>query len=115
MGNTGQQRVWLTQSPICEGICSLAPSNSWVKGSTLPYESEGLKDRPQCLCIVQVQESPPPTLDDLFKKTSTKPCLYWLPLTEAEAANKKAEQEAAALENAKIEELPAPPVPMEVS
>ena len=26
------------------------------------------------------------TLDDLFKKSASKPCIYWLPLTGAEAA-----------------------------
>ena len=64
---------------------------------------------------MQVAEAPPPTLDDLFQKTTTKPHLYWLPLTEAQATKRKAEQEAAAAEKAKAEEPPAPPVPMAVS
>lgn len=29
------------------------------------------------------------SLDDIFKKTSTKPALYWLPLTEEQVASKK--------------------------
>ena len=58
----------------------------------------------------QVQEAPPPTLDDLFKKTITKPYLYWMPLTEEQAADRKAHAEAA--EKAKAEELPDAPVPM---
>lgn len=43
-----------------------------------------------------------PTLDTLFKKTATQPKLYWLPLTEAQAAARVAKQAAeagAALEN----------------
>ncbi|DBA66427.1 TPA: Apoptotic chromatin condensation inducer in the nucleus [Trebouxia sp. C0005] len=59
-----------------------------------------------------VQEAPPPTLDDLFKKTITKPYLYWMPLTEEQAADRKAQAEAAAAEKAKAEELPDAPVPM---
>ena len=35
-----------------------------------------------------------PTLDTLFKKTTTQPKLYWLPLTEAQAAARIAEQAA---------------------
>ena len=62
----------------------------------------------------QVDEPPPPTLDDLFQKTNTKPSLYWLPLTEDQAAKRKAEKAAAAAQ-AKAEELPAPPLPMAVS
>ena len=58
----------------------------------------------------QVQEAPPPTLDDLFKKTITKPYLYWMPLTEEQAADRKAQAEAA--EKAKAGELPDAPVPM---
>jgi apoptotic chromatin condensation inducer in the nucleus len=64
--------------------------------------------------MLQVQEAPPPTLDDLFKKTMTKPYLYWMPLTEEQAAGRKAQAEAAAAaaEKAKAEELPDAPVPM---
>ncbi len=61
--------------------------------------------------MLQVQEAPLPTLDDLFKKTVTKPYLYWMPLTEEQAADRKAQAEAAA-EKAKAEELPDAPVPM---
>lgn len=66
------------------------------------------------MCMLQVQEAPPPTLDDLFKKTITKPYLYWMPLTEEQAADRKAQAEAAAAaaEKAKAEELPDAPVPM---
>lgn len=38
----------------------------------------------------------PLTLDDLFRKTETKPALYWLPLTEQQAADRAAKHEAAA-------------------
>ena len=64
--------------------------------------------------MLQVQEAPPPTLDDLFKKTMTKPYLYWMPLTEEQAADRKSQAEAAAAaaEKAKAEELPDAPVPM---
>ena len=67
--------------------------------------------------MLQVQEAPPPTLDDLFRKTSTKPCLYWIPLTENQAAEQKlkAEAAAAAAEKAKAEDLPDAPVPMVVA
>jgi len=36
------------------------------------------------------------TLEDLFQKTTTKPWLYWLPLTEEQVAE-KAKRDAAAL------------------
>lgn len=36
-----------------------------------------------------------PTLDTLFKKTATQPKLYWLPLTEAQAAATRAVEQAA--------------------
>ncbi len=65
--------------------------------------------------MLQVQEAPPPTLDDLFRKTSTKPCLYWLPLTEEQAIERKAKLEAAAAEKSKAEDLPDAPVPMAVA
>lgn len=65
--------------------------------------------------MLQVQEAPPPTLDDLFRKTSTKPCLYWIPLTDEQAAERKLRAEAAAAEKAKVEELPDAPAPMVVA
>lgn len=43
-----------------------------------------------------LQVDNPPTLDELFRKTTTKPCLYWLPLTDSQAAERKATLEAAA-------------------
>lgn len=33
-------------------------------------------------------ESPAKLLDDLFRKTKATPCLYWLPLTEEQAATR---------------------------
>ncbi|KAK9842740.1 hypothetical protein WJX74_001625 [Apatococcus lobatus] len=39
-------------------------------------------------------EEAAPTLDTLFKKTTTQPNLYWLPLTEAQAAAKQAAEVA---------------------
>lgn len=67
--------------------------------------------------MLQAQEAPPPTLDDLFRKTSTKPCLYWIPLTDEQAAERKlkAEAAAAAAEKAKVEELPDAPALMVVA
>ena len=38
----------------------------------------------------------PLTLDDLFCKTETKPALYWLPLTDQQAADRAAKCEAEA-------------------
>lgn len=38
----------------------------------------------------------PKTLEDLFRKTTTKPWLFWLPLTEEQIAE-KAKRDAAAL------------------
>lgn len=40
------------------------------------------------------EEPPAKLLDDLFKKTKTTPCIYWLPLTEAQAAEKAKQREA---------------------
>jgi apoptotic chromatin condensation inducer in the nucleus len=34
-------------------------------------------------------ESPPVTLDDLFRKTATKPVLYWLPVSDEEVTRRK--------------------------
>jgi len=34
-------------------------------------------------------ETKPPTLDELFRKTNTKPHLYFLPLTDAQVEEKK--------------------------
>lgn len=47
----------------------------------------------------------PLTLDDLFRKTETKPALYWLPLTEQQAAERiaKHEVEAAAKAETAVE------------
>ncbi len=36
-----------------------------------------------------ISEEPVKTLDSLFRKTSTKPHIYYLPLTEQEVAEKK--------------------------
>ena len=44
---------------------------------------------------MQVPEQPP-TLDDLFRKTTTLPALYWLPLTEEQAKHRKIKLEAEA-------------------
>ena len=51
------------------------------------------------VCALQVPEQPL-TLDDLFRKTDTKPSLYWLPLTEQQAAERAAKHEAEAAANA---------------
>lgn len=37
------------------------------------------------------------SLDDLFRKTEAKPCIYWLPLTDEQVARKKQRQAAAAV------------------
>lgn len=48
-----------------------------------------------CYNFVQVPEEPL-TLDNLFRKTETKPALYWLPLTEQQAVERIARHEAEA-------------------
>ena len=41
----------------------------------------------------KVEEEPPAKLlDDLFKKTKTLPCIYWLPLTEEQVNGHHANQ-----------------------
>jgi len=40
-----------------------------------------------------VPEKKGPTLDDLFKKTTSKPCIYYLPLTDEQVAAKKRAKE----------------------
>ncbi len=35
------------------------------------------------------------SLDELFRKTEAKPCIYWLPLTEEQVAEKKRKAAAA--------------------
>lgn len=49
------------------------------------------------MCVLNIQEEDEPkTLEDLFRKTTTKPWLYWLPLTEEQVAE-KAKKDAASL------------------
>ena len=48
----------------------------------------------------QEEEEEPKALEDLFRKTETKPWLYWLPLTEEQTAEKAAGDAA---------QLPGPP------
>lgn len=60
-----------------------------------------------------LQVDNPPTLDELFRKTTTKPCLYWLPLTDSQAADRKATLEAAAA--SKKVEGPDVAVPLSVA
>ena len=55
-----------------------------------------------------LQADNPPTLDELFQKTTTKPCLYWLPLTEVQAAERKAKLEAAAAQKAEASDAAVP-------
>lgn len=62
-----------------------------------------------------LQVDNPPTLDELFRKTTTKPCLYWLPLTDAQAAARKSELDAAAAKKAAAGEAPEAAVPMIVA
>ncbi len=50
----------------------------------------------------------PKSLDDLFRKTATKPWLYWLPLTDQQAAEKAAARAKAASSKADAG-LPEPP------
>lgn len=38
------------------------------------------------------EEAPAKLLDDLFRKTKTTPCIYWLPLTEEQFAQKEKER-----------------------
>ena len=46
------------------------------------------------------EEEPPKSLEDLFRKTETKPWLYWLPAPEGQV-NTEADKDAA--------QLPGPP------
>lgn len=62
-----------------------------------------------------LQVDNPPTLDELFRKTTTKPCLYWLPLTDAQAAERKRELDAAAAKKADAGEAQEAVVPMIVA
>lgn len=55
-----------------------------------------------------LQVDNPPTLDDLFRKTTTKPCLYWLPLSEVQAAERKAKLEAAAAQKVQASDAAVP-------
>ena len=45
--------------------------------------------------VVVVEEEKVLSLDELFRKTVVKPCLYYLPLTEAQVAEKKQKVEVA--------------------
>ena len=49
---------------------------------------------------MQEEEPEPKVLEELFRKTETKPWLYWLPLTEEQVAEKAARDAA---------QLPGPP------
>ena len=50
---------------------------------------------------MQEEEEPEPkALEELFRKTETKPWLYWLPITEEQKAEKAARDAA---------QLPGPP------
>jgi apoptotic chromatin condensation inducer in the nucleus len=42
------------------------------------------------------EEHPVRTLDELFRKTTAKPCIYWLPLTDEQVAEKKRKAAVAA-------------------
>jgi hypothetical protein len=39
------------------------------------------------LIVVKTNEPPAKGLDDYFRKTKTKPAIYWLPLTDEEVTN----------------------------
>ena len=61
-------------------------------------QNEGLRPEEQIIIInsenkltqsLQVEEEPEKTLDSLFKKTFTKPHIYYLPLTEEEVEEKR--------------------------
>lgn len=41
---------------------------------------------------LSVKETPVKLLEDLFNKTKTKPCIYWLPLDEQQAGKKSEER-----------------------
>ncbi|KAK6184939.1 hypothetical protein SNE40_007286 [Patella caerulea] len=49
----------------------------------------------------KVEEPPAKLLDDLFKKTKSTPCIYWLPLTEEQSASRLAARKARQLEREK--------------
>ena len=46
-------------------------------------------------------EEPPKLLDDLFRKTKATPCVYWLPLTDQQLAEREQEREKRREERAK--------------
>mmetsp|Transcript_37928 Transcript_37928/g.90078 ORF Transcript_37928/g.90078 Transcript_37928/m.90078 type:complete len:328 (-) Transcript_37928:150-1133(-) len=50
------------------------------------------------------QEEPPQVLEDLFRKTATKPAIYWLPLTEEQVDTRKARRAALEAQSAAAEE-----------
>ncbi|CAL8462331.1 g1864 [Coccomyxa elongata] len=52
--------------------------------------------QPDPPAIDPMEEDQPKTLEDLFRKTTTKPWLYWLPLTKEQIAE-KAKKDAASL------------------
>lgn len=67
-------------------------------GGVAAAENGGAAAAPATAVDAAAAEPPPLSLDDLFKKTTSKPMIYWLPLSEdkVEEARKKRKAEEAA-------------------
>ena len=77
---------------------TLEKNKSNLDKDKLNSQNEGLRPEEQIIIInsenkltqrFQVEEEPEKTLDSLFKKTFTKPHIYYLPLTEEEVEEKR--------------------------
>lgn len=77
---------------------TLEKNKSNIDKDKLNSQNEGLRPEEQIIIInsenkltqsFQVEEEPEKTLDSLFKKTFTKPHIYYLPLTEEEVEEKR--------------------------
>ena len=67
------------------------PERSAPKQTEEPQEQPvpPLQQQPAAKAAPDPEEPAVVTLDDLFRKTKTRPCLYWLPLTDEQAAEKR--------------------------
>jgi len=63
------------------------------EGRTRSRDDKKPRDRTDKPAGAKVEEEPPAKLlDDLFRKTKAIPCIYWLPLTDEQVAEKMAEE-----------------------
>ena len=67
------------------------PDNQVAAGSDLRKKlaERGRNDERVRPAGGRVERDEVPTLEKLFRKTTTKPCIYWLPLTDAQVEAKK--------------------------